>query len=195
MIVDRTTFLLLTGVIAAGAACTTAKTDGSDAGASSGGPATDAASDVSTADAADAADAANADAADGEGGTCNDDVGTPGDCTTATCSNFGKCDAYKVNFKPKVAAAAVACIKALPGGASCDALLVYGCGNDALKAACPDATVTALCTAMQTKCTATSNPIPAGECEQYANGLNAAGRTALQACDCQFGIYSCIEGL
>jgi hypothetical protein len=191
MNVDRTTFLLLTGVIAAGAACTVTKTDAADAGPS--GATADAATDAGNTDAA--SDAADTDAADGEGGVCSDEVGTPGDCAAITCSNFGTCDAAKANFKPKVAAAAVACIQALPGGSNCDALLVYGCKANALKGACPDTTAAALCATLQTRCAATSNPIPAGECEQYASGLNAQGRAALQACDCAFGIYSCIEGL
>ena len=102
-----------------------------------------------------------------------------------------QCEIYKSLFKPKVAQAAVECLKA-GMGALCP---VYKCADDALKAACPDATASTVCAAMQTTCTNAGMAIAAGECEQYAQGLNAAGRTQLQACDCKFGFYSCIEGL
>src|SRR3954464_7359446 len=76
---------------------------------------------------------------------CDDSVGTPEECPAmgpadeGVCTNFAakRCSEFKSAFKPKVAQAAVACVKMLKGNAACDPARVNLCGHSALMAACP----------------------------------------------------------
>jgi hypothetical protein len=78
--------------------------------------------------------------------TCDDSVGTPDDCPAVgpadegVCSNVAakRCADFKSTFKPKVAQAAVACLRQLKSNEQCDAARVNLCGHSALMAACPE---------------------------------------------------------
>src|SRR6185369_7490799 len=77
---------------------------------------------------------------------CDDSIGTVEDCPAmgpadeGVCTNFAakRCADFKSTFKPKVAQAAVACLKTLKGNAACDPSRVNLCGHTALMAACPE---------------------------------------------------------
>lgn len=77
--------------------------------------------------------------------TCNDDVGTPGNCPSVgpsdeSCANviFKRCNEYKAAFKPRVAQEAVACLQRLNAQQRCDPARINLCGHRALMAACPE---------------------------------------------------------
>lgn len=78
---------------------------------------------------------------------CDDSVGTPEECPSAvgpadeSCANiiFKRCNEYKAAFKPKVAQEAVACLRRLKGNERCDPVRINLCGHRALMAACPEA--------------------------------------------------------
>jgi hypothetical protein len=84
---------------------------------------------------------------------CSDDVGAPEECPVAVgpseegVCNGGvhwaskRCADFKTAFKPKVAQAAVACLRNLKGAASCDPMRATQCGHQALMMACPDGEV------------------------------------------------------
>ena len=80
--------------------------------------------------------------------TCDDSLGTVEDCPAmgpadeGVCTNFAakRCADFKSTFKPKVAQAAVACLKSLKGNAACDPARVNLCGHSALMSACPEPT-------------------------------------------------------
>jgi len=96
---------------------------------------------------------------------CDDSIGTPEDCPAVgpsdegVCSNVAakRCGEFKSAFKPKVAAAAVSCLRHLKGNELCDPARVNLCGHAALMAACPEPT-----------------PPPAGNGVNAANGISAA---------------------
>jgi len=77
---------------------------------------------------------------------CDDNTGAPADCPAVgpadegVCTNLAarRCADFKSAFKPKVAQAAVACIRSLKGNEGCDPARVNLCGHEALMAACPD---------------------------------------------------------
>src|SRR5450432_2060894 len=100
---------------------------------------------------------------------CDDSVGTPEDCPAVgpsdegVCTNLAakRCAEFKSAFKPKVAQAAVACLRRLKGNELCDPARVNLCGHEALMAACPDSTQ------------------PAGS----DAGANALSSPVAQACD------------
>ena len=79
---------------------------------------------------------------------CDDSVGTPGDCPAVGPSDEGmavniaakRCADFKLAFKPKVAQAAVACLRQLKPSEMFDPARVNLCGHTALMAACPDPT-------------------------------------------------------
>ncbi len=80
--------------------------------------------------------------------SCDDSLGTVEDCPAmgpadeGVCTNFAakRCSEFKSAFKPRVAQAAVACVKTLKGNAACDPARVNLCGHSALMAACPEPT-------------------------------------------------------
>jgi hypothetical protein len=114
-----------------------------------------------------------------------------------TCAPFPfpsqRCAAYKAYFSAKVAASAVSCMNGLSSKQVCDATFAYNCGKTALAQACPDPQVGQLCAIAATSCKST----PA-ECTSLLSGLNDQGKQQVAQCvsqGCQFGLYSCIEGL
>jgi hypothetical protein len=77
---------------------------------------------------------------------CDDAQGTPEQCPSVGPSDEGicpdvilkRCQEFKLAFKPRVAALAVACLRALKGGERCDPARINQCGHMALVAACPE---------------------------------------------------------
>lgn len=128
---------------------------------------------------------------------CNDDVGSPGICSKSKCSQLAfvcsKCESYRKHFKPKVAQRAVACVNRQTRQQSGDGCETYRCGDEALRAACPDGSAQAACQSLAGKCS-----VSLAECTQMLSGMNAAGRAEVAACaarGCRFGLWSCIEGM
>jgi hypothetical protein len=104
-----------------------------------------------------------------------------------------KCAGYKAYLNPKVAAAAVSCMTALTSKQVCDATYAYNCGKSALAQACPDPTVAQLCQIAAAPCRTS-----ASDCASMLSGLNDQGKQTIAQCvaqGCQYGLYSCIEGL
>jgi hypothetical protein len=77
---------------------------------------------------------------------CDDSQGTPEECPTVGPSDEGvcpnvilkRCQEFKAAFKPKVATAAVACLRALKPAERCDPVRINQCGHLALMNACAD---------------------------------------------------------
>lgn len=148
---------------------------------------------------------------------CDDSVGSPGDCPAVgpadegVCNNSfaaKRCAEYKAAFKPRVAQAAVACLKALKGGEACDPARVNLCGHAALMAACPESTplpsvnavgasapagaapnaaepsspVVQTCDAILKSCASAPIPPTSADCRQTASGMTDLGRSNLIAC-------------
>lgn len=146
---------------------------------------------------------------EGEPPTCGEiassTVRRPGPgCSDATSGPVGACIAckgfafpaehcadYKKYLKPRVAEAAVACLRALPPARRCDACAVYACGDRAMKGSCPDPTAVAECSAMRVRCPSMVND----DCLRYVSALVPAGRSRLRACMTSCSLYSCMEGL
>jgi hypothetical protein len=131
-----------------------------------------------------------------------DGAATPGDCNALTAPMSGpsceglsfakdRCNVYKTYFKPTVAAAAYSCLNQPQG--MCASPQTYACGQNALKQACADSTVTQLCSIAATSCKTT-----AADCSAMVSGLNDQGKQQVASCvakGCGAGLYSCIEGL
>jgi hypothetical protein len=84
-------------------------------------------------------------------------------------------------MKPRVAAAAIACLNKL-GGASCDPKRIELCAHTALMNACDDSsapTVTQSCDAISTTC---GSNISKQECTMAMSGLRETGREAMADC-------------
>jgi len=139
---------------------------------------------------------------------CDDNVsvGTMDDCPAmgpadeGVCTNFAakRCAEFKATFKPKVAQAAVACLKTLKGNAVCDPARVNLCGHSALMAACPeplpdptkaDATGAALSSPVSTACDAiikscAGQPLvpTLADCRQTLSGMTDFGRASMVEC-------------
>lgn len=135
------------------------------------------------------------------GGKCDDNAGAPGSCAAVRlpggCSSFAficdKCESYKQHFKPAVAARAVGCVTAQKQQQLGDGCETYRCGDEALRSACPDASAQNACQTIASQCR-----VPLYECTQMLSGMNGAGRAEVAACaaqGCQFGLWSCIEGM
>ena len=132
---------------------------------------------------------------------CKDDVGRPGNCGAVRlpggCGSFDfictKCESYKRYFKPRLAQLAVACVVAQNGQQLQDGCETYRCGDQALQNACSEPAAQAMCQTIVRQCGGELR-----ECTQWLSGMNTAGRAAVAACaarGCQFGLWSCIEGL
>lgn len=138
---------------------------------------------------------------------CDDSVGTVEDCPAmgpadeAVCSNFAakRCAEFKSAFKPKVAQAAVSCLKALKGNALCDPARVNLCGHAALMAACPEPTpdtskvstagavpvsspVATACEQIAKSCAGQLTAPSLGDCRQTLSGLSDFGRASIVEC-------------
>jgi hypothetical protein len=136
---------------------------------------------------------------------CDDSVGTVEECPAmgpadeGVCTNFAakRCSEFKSAFKPKVAQAAVACVKNLAGNAACDPARVNLCGHSALMAACaeptPDPTqadaaatasspVVSACEAIVRSCAGQPLLPTLADCRQTLAGMSDFGRASMVQC-------------
>lgn len=124
------------------------------------------------------------------------------DCATMaapdpSCAPFPqarqRCGAYKANFDPKVAAAAVYCMTLLSSKEVCDPAQATACARNALTQACADPSVVQLCKIASGPCKTT----PA-DCSELLSGLNEGGQDAVAQCvahGCAGGLPACIDAL
>ncbi|MES1173531.1 MAG: hypothetical protein ABUL62_04310 [Myxococcales bacterium] len=129
-----------------------------------------------------------------------DDCPPMGPAEEGVCTNFAakRCAEYKAAFKPKVAQAAVSCLKNLKG-AVCDPARVNLCGHSALMNACPvpqpdtivkaDTTSVAQVSAIDTACDSivkgcAGTPVgpTLADCRQTLSGMNDFGRASMVEC-------------
>lgn len=211
MSVDRTTFLLMAGALAA-AGC---DTNFGRAPAPTPAPAPIAALPAApiTVDIVQPAPAAGAP-------VCDDTQGTAEECPSVGPSDEGvcpsiitkRCNDFKATMKPRVAAQAVACLRALKRNERCDAARINQCGHVALMSACqespraqkgtfqaaggatpatvtvvPDATpdtspVVAACNNILRSCGEKSLNPTLADCRQTLAGLNETGRANMVDC-------------
>jgi hypothetical protein len=119
-------------------------------------------------------------------------VQSPAACASAPTPQQ-KCNAYKANFVPKVAAATVACIASLNSTQVCDTTSISTCARTALAQACPAPAVAQLCAIAATPCKTT-----AADCTSVLSGLSDQGQQAVAQCvaqGCGAGLSACIDGL
>lgn len=121
---------------------------------------------------------------------CDDSVGEADDCPAVGlpteeggCGALAnvRCQDFKKTMKPRVAAAAVSCLKKLKGGEQCDPKRIELCAHNALMNACDDSTapsVTQSCDSIATTCTGISKQ----ECSMAMSGLRETGREAMLDC-------------
>jgi hypothetical protein len=191
MNIDRSRFLLLAAALSANA-CTIidnrGKTDAAPAADDTGSAGDTSVEDTGTVDSAaadvsDARDASDAPMCTDEGITVPACSGTtPGGCVLDTAA---VCTQFPTYFTPRAAKLAIDCALMSP---ACEGVVpdpLWQCGLNALKGACPDATVDGYCTTLASTCAAADGGADAGfdlraDCKTYAAGLNAAGRTRLQ---------------
>lgn len=136
--------------------------------------------------------------AGGDGGmtSCDDSLGTPGDCAL-TCTDEsakGWCNSVLANLKPAVGETYYSCIDE---GTLCDDF-TYDCVKEALAGACPVPENDALCTELADLCT-DANAITVDECHALIDGLSETGMEGFNSCievnGCSIGVWSCVEGL
>src|SRR6187431_938547 len=133
---------------------------------------------------------------------CDDNVGTVEDCPAmgpadeGVCTNFAakRCAEFKSALKPKVAQAAVACVKNLQGNAACDPARVNLCGHSALMAACPEpapdptkadavsSPLVSACEAIAGSCAGQPLPPNPADCRQTLAGMTEFGRASMVQC-------------
>jgi hypothetical protein len=137
---------------------------------------------------------------------CDDNVGTPEACPAVgpsdegVCSNIAakRCAEFKSAFKPKVAQAAVSCLRHLKGNELCDPARVNLCGHTALMAACPDPApapassdggVNALGSPVALACdnivkSCSNQPLgpTSADCRQTLSGMTDLGRASMTEC-------------
>src|SRR5450432_4054241 len=140
---------------------------------------------------------------------CDDSVGSPGDCPAVGPSDEGmavnvagkRCADFKLAFKPKVAQAAVSCLRQLKPNEMFDPARVNLCGHAALMAACHDPTpsstnsdgskldtpptpspVSQGCDAIIKGCAGASLAPSLSDCRQTLSGLSDAGRANMAEC-------------
>lgn len=151
---------------------------------------------------------------------CDDSVGIAEECPSVgpvdegVCANiiFKRCNEFKAAFKPKVAQAAVACLRRLKANERCDPTRINQCGHAALMSACPEpsppqkatlqpatattpATVTLtddpnapaspltkLCDSMIKTCEKQPLAPSLSDCRQTLAGMNDSGRAATAEC-------------
>lgn len=151
---------------------------------------------------------------------CSDAQGTPEECPSVgpadegVCANIilKRCQEFKAAFEPKVATAAVACLRALKPNERCDPARINQCGHLALMAACPEpappkkaqlqnaasnepATVTVAldpstpatpvstaCDSIQKACAGQPLSPTLADCRQTLAGLNDLGRANMVDC-------------
>jgi hypothetical protein len=139
---------------------------------------------------------------------CDDSAGAVEACPPmgpageGACGNAAakRCAEFKVAFKPKVAAQAVACIRALKGNEICDATRANLCGHAALMDACqepepsaagaagaqavpaPVSAVASACDVIVRTCGSPPLGTTLSDCRRTLSGMTDAGRTAMVAC-------------
>jgi hypothetical protein len=136
---------------------------------------------------------------------CDDSIGIVEDCPATGPSDEGfcnlaakRCNEFKLAFKPKVAQAAVACLKRLKGQELCDQARVNLCGHTALMAACQDPSaalaaadagaphatslVTASCEGIVKGCAGEPTAPTMSDCRQTLSGMSDTGRANMMAC-------------
>ena len=151
---------------------------------------------------------------------CDDSQGTPEECPSVGPSDEGicpnvinkRCNEFKAAMKPRVAAQAVACLRALKGSEVCDTARINQCGHAALMSACqeaprpqkgefrpaegarpasvtivPDATpdpspLTAACSTILRSCGEKSLNPTLADCRQTLAGMNDIGRANMVDC-------------
>lgn len=151
---------------------------------------------------------------------CDDSQGTPEECPTVGPSDEGvcanvilkRCQEFKAAFEPKVAAQAVACLRALKPGERCDPARINQCGHLALMAACPEpppptkaqmqstsgsepptvtialdeaappSPVAKACESIQKSCGSAPLAPTVADCRQTLAGLNDVGRASMVDC-------------
>ena len=151
---------------------------------------------------------------------CDDSQGTAEECPSVGPSDEGicpniiakRCSDFKATMKPRVAAQAVSCLRALKGNERCDPARIHQCGHAALMSACaeppraqkgqfqpasgsqpasvvitPDPTpdpspITAACSTILRSCGEKSGNPTLAECRLVVAGLNDTGRSSLVDC-------------
>ncbi len=109
-----------------------------------------------------------------------------------------RCADFKIAFKPKVAQAAVACLRRLKGNELCDPARVNGCAHAALMAACPDpvpsaapgdtsgtppaTVVTSSCEGILKSCSSEPLAPTMADCRQTLSGMTDTGRANMMSC-------------
>lgn len=186
MRVDRATFLLLAGSIAAGGCTITTVSDDDDGtGGNVSSSTTTTTGDGGSGGAAGTGgqNAGGAGGSTGEGGAgggtqCDDSVGTVPDCSALTLPcNFqeGGCSLTELDYKPKVAQNAVECVIALAQNDTC--VDVQACQEAALSNACPDTTADDDCATLAPACSDTE-----AVCHDFMDGLTEDARTRMMSC-------------
>jgi hypothetical protein len=214
MVVDRTSFLLMAAALAAGGC------DTNLGRAPAPAPATPAAAaSVAPPSGPIVVDILPPAAASGAA-VCDDSQGAAEECPTVGPSDEGvcpnvitkRCSDFKAAMKPRVAAQAVSCLRALKGNERCDLARINQCGHAALMSACqeppraqkgqfqaasgaqpasvtitPDATpdpspVAAACNNILRSCGEKSGNPTLADCRMTLAGLNETGRANIVDC-------------
>lgn len=133
----------------------------------------------------------------------------PGPADEGGCEQMvaARCAQYRAAFKPKLARAAIECLKRLRGGQLCDPIAINKCGHEALMAACPPESevlsdagapasgLDATCATILTACKASIPGPTLTDCKQTLSGMNDSGRTKMVACMQKLcdsrGLYGC----
>ena len=203
--IDRTRFLLLTGMISAAAvACTIQQTKADEPGGA-GDPVTDAGGN-SPSDAADgSADAGDVDgAADADSGpACIGDQDAEPSCAASACPT--ECETIKTRFKKGVANQILGCMAMYPScESSTSCIAERGTDDpDAGRAICEDATATTFCQPLVDSCKANDGEeITLESCVAMAKILTAAGRDEFTSCItegmagyCTYGSSWCLDAM
>lgn len=224
MKIDKSKFLVLTSVLAAGTAAAALAAPGCSStanGTSDGGASVDGSSggggDGGGGDGSTTGDGGGGGDGGGDAGEClgDDKVLNPscasflgdggadaaaGTCVT-TATGQAACSSFQANLRNGVAREAVKCLNVAP---TCEAVPdpVVGCFDQAAAKACPDATAATFCTAQLAKCTAGS--IGQADCVKYMTALTSSGRDKFAAncadeAGCAFGnldsVKACIPFL
>ncbi len=131
---------------------------------------------------------------------CDDRDGTPGTCPPPMYSSDEsgcgplpnkRCGAFKDAMKPKVAERAVACLNSLKPGERCDTNRINLCGHVALMSACEEAAaavpparddVGASCQSIVEACAGASTTPTVRDCRTTLTGMTESGR--MHAVDC-----------